>query len=71
MDDDHDNHFNASWERCGSCHYWGGDRHIGFVNGTARWIYCRKNEPCPHRNGSPRRGLRRLGDFCRKWLGLQ
>ena len=42
MDDN--NHFNASWERCGTCHFWSGERRIEFINGTARWIYCRKNE---------------------------
>ena len=69
MDDD-DNHFNASWERCGTCHFWGGERRIEFINGTARWIYCRKNEPCPRRNGNLRNCLQRICEFYRKWIDL-
>ena len=67
---DNNNHFNASWERCGTCHYWGGERRIEFINGIARWIYCRKNEPCPRRNGVPRNCLQRICEFYRKWIDL-
>ena len=65
-----DNHFDASPERCGTCHYRGGERSIEFINGTVRWIHCRKNEPCPHRSGNPRNCLRRICEFYRKWIAL-
>ena len=60
----------ASRKRCGDCRYRGGERHIGFVNGAASWISCRKDAPCPRRNVSLLDCLQRLDDFCRKWIAI-
>ena len=63
------NHFNASWEHCATCRHCGGERHIGFINGSVRWSRC-GSPRCPRPSGAMRGGLRHLREICRRLIAL-
>ena len=65
-----DNHLNAALVRCGSCHYWRGERRIEFINHIARRIYCSVEAPCPRQYGNLRNCRQNPCQYYRKWIEL-
>ena len=66
---DNNHHINASCKRCATCRHCGGERHIGFINGSVHWSRC-DSPRCPRSNDAPPGGLRHLREFCRRLIAL-